>query len=119
MAFTSAEKARIRMLLGWGSRFWQLDSRLENAMEAVEQTLPDETAQIQGILITLTAIDAKITDQLDTVGVTQVDEIKLEGDQGLSHLRREGRRQVEAIATILQIGIKKNFYGGSVKGYQH
>jgi len=118
MAFSSAEKTRIRMLLGWGARYWQLETRLERAMEAVEETLPDETSTIQDILTALTAIDSKITDALGTVGVSQVDVIHLDSDQGISHLKAEGRRQVEAIATILQVSIKKNFYGGSMTGVQ-
>src|ERR1041384_3041710 len=111
MAFSSTEKTRIRMLLGWGARFWQLETRLENAMEAVEQTLPDDTAKIQAILVQLTDIDAKITDALGTVGVTGADTIHLQADQGISHLRAEGRRLVETIAVILQVNIKKNYYG--------
>lgn len=118
MAFTGAEKTRIRMLLGWGARFWQLETRLENAMEAVEETLPDDTAQIQAILVSLTDIDDKITDALGTVGVGGVSTIKLDSDQGISHLRAEGRRLVEAIAVILQVPIKKNYYGGSMTGVQ-
>ncbi len=117
MAFTDTEKTRIRMLLGWGARFWQLETRLENAIEAVESTLPDETLQIQAILTALTAIDTKITDALATVGVTGVSSIKLDSDQGIGHLRSEGRRQVEAIASILQVPIKKNYYSaGSMTG---
>ena len=104
------------MLLGWGARFWQLETRLENSMEAVEQTLPEETSRIQSILTALTAIDVQITDALGTVGVTGVSSIRLDSDQGLSHLRAEGRRQVEAIASILQVQIKKNYYGGSMTG---
>lgn len=106
------------MLLGWGARFWQLETRLENAMEAVEQVLPDETLKIQSILVELTTIDTQITDALSTVGVKGVSSISLDSDQGLSHLRAEGRRLVEAIATILQVYIKKNYYGGTMTGCQ-
>lgn len=106
------------MLLGWGARFWQLETRLENAIDAVDTTLPEETLKIQAILTDLTDIDSKITDALGTVGVTGVSSIHLDSDQGLSHLRAEGRRLVEAIATILQVNIKKNYYGGSMKGVQ-
>lgn len=116
MAFTPTEKTRIRMLLGWGARFWQLETRLENAMEAVETTLPEETEQIQSMLVSLTDIDTKITDALGTVGVTGVSAIHLDSDQGIGHLRAEGRRLVEAIAAILQVPIKKNYYGGSMAG---
>lgn len=121
MPFTSTEKMRIRKLTGWGARFWQLQTRLEKAMEAVETTLPDETAEIQSILSQLTTLDGKITSALDTVGVTAVDTIHLDSDQGLNHLRREGARLVEAIAHILQVEIKKNYYlQGSMTGqYQN
>ncbi len=87
-------------------------------MEAVEQDLPEETLEIQTILVSLTDIDTKITDALSTVGVTGVSSIHLDSDQGLSHLRAEGRRLVEGIATILQTPIKRNFYGGSMTGCQ-
>lgn len=116
MPFTETEKSRIRMLLGWGARFWQLETRLENAMEAVSTTLPEETSRIQTILTALTSIDTKITEALDTAGVTGVSSIKLDSDQGISHFRAEGRRMVEAIASILQVDIKKNYYGGSATG---
>lgn len=116
MPLSDTEKTRIRMLLGWGARYWQLESRLENSMEAVSNNLPDETAQIQDILTDLTDIDTKITDALGTVGVTGVSAIKLDSDQGISHLKAEGRRLVEAIAAILQVNIKKNYYGGSLTG---
>lgn len=118
MAFSAEEKVRIRTLLGWGARFWQLETRLENAIEAVETTLPDETVYIQGILTALTAIDVKITEALDTAGVTGVDTIHLDSDQGISHFKSEGRRLVEAIATVLQVNIKKNYYGTSLTGVQ-
>lgn len=87
-------------------------------MEAVEATLPEDMAKIQSILTSLTDIDTKITDALGTVGVTDVSSIHLDSDQGLSHLRSEGRRLVEAIATILQVPIKKNYYGGTITGVQ-
>lgn len=118
MAFTATEKTRIRMLLGWGARYWQLESRLENSMEAVESTLPEDTAKIQAILVQLTDIDTKITEALGTAGVTGVSSIKLDSDQGISHFKAEGRRLVEAISTILQVPIKKNYYGGSMVGVQ-
>jgi hypothetical protein len=118
MAFTPTEKTRIRMLLGWGARLWQLETRLENAMDAVEQQLPEETALIQSTLVALAALDTKITSATDTVGVSNVDTIALDSDQGISHLRAEGRRLVESIATILQVPIKRNYYGGSMTGAQ-
>ena len=119
MAFSSQEKMRIRMLLGWGARFWQMNTRLESSMNAVEQTLPDETAQIQSILTQLTTLDGQITAALGTVGVTAVDTIHLDSDQGIAHLKNEGARLVEAIAHILQVEIKKNYYrsGGTRSGY--
>jgi hypothetical protein len=118
VAFSPEEKTRIRMLLGWGARFWQLETRLENAIEAVENELPTETAQIQTLLSKLTVIDTKITEALDTAGVTAVSTIHLDSDQGISHFRSEGRRLVEAIAAILQVPIKRNFYGASMVGAQ-
>lgn len=116
MAFTEAEKTRIRMLLGYGARFTQTETRLENAMISVETTLPEETLRVQSMLTSLTSIDTKITEALDTAGVTGVSSIKLDSDQGISHFKAEGRRLVEAIAVILQVSVRRNFYGGSMTG---
>lgn len=118
MAFLTTEKARIRMLTGWGARFWQLYTRLEKAMEAVEQTLPEETAMIQSFLVSLTAIDALIVSALGTVGVTGVSSLHLDSDQGISHLKAEGARLVNSIAVILQVDVKKNYYAGGMVGGQ-
>lgn len=115
MAFTEAEKTRIRMLTGWGSRFTLTETRLENAMDAVGGIAEDQ-AKIQAILTSLTTIDTQITSALETAGVTGVSSIKLDSDQGISHFKAEGRRLVEAIASILQVPIKKNYYGGGMTG---
>lgn len=115
MAFTGAERARIRSLLGWGARFHHLETRLENALDALAD-LPDDENLIKSYLTQLTTIDTAIADCASTFGVKKTGSIELESDQGLGFQKSEGRRLVEAIADILGVDINRNFYGGSIKG---
>lgn len=116
MPFTETEKTRIRVLLGYSARFLQNQTTLELAMSAIEQTRPDEVLQVRDFLVQLASLDALITDTLSLMGTLAVSSIKLQGDQGIGHLKAEGRRLVEAISVIFQTPIKKNYYGGSQLG---
>jgi hypothetical protein len=118
MAFTGAEKARIRALLGWGARYFNLSTPLEAAMKAIEDIpLPDDEAQIRAYLTQLDLIDTQIAEARGIAGVKQTGSIVLTDDQGLFLLRSEGARLVDAIAAILSVEVLKNFYrNGSPRG---
>jgi hypothetical protein len=118
MAFTSPERSRIRALLGWGARYFNLSTPLEAAMNAIDTIpLPDDEAQIRTFLTELTALDVLITEARGLIGVKQTGSIVLTDDQGIMGLRSEGARLVEAIAAILSVEVFKNFYrSGSPRG---
>lgn len=112
MAFTGAEKARIRSLGGWGSRWTQIETRLESAMTAIETSAPDEEALIRIHLTTLTTLDALLVEAHGVIGVKQTGSVVMDDTAGVAGLRSEGRRLVCAIYSILECFVKSNFYGG-------
>jgi hypothetical protein len=119
MAFTSAEKARIRSLGGWGSRWSQTQTRLESAMTAIGLSAPAEEALIQSYLTQLDTLDGLISEAQGLIGVKQTGSIVLDDTAGIAGLRSEGRRLVDAIFGILECDVKRNFYGsGSPRGGQ-
>jgi len=115
MGFTDPERARIRSLLGWVARWHHMQTRLESAFTAMDQ-LPDDVTQIRTYLTQLDSIDSLLAEAQGIAGVKRTGSIELVDDQGISVLKSEGRRLVEAIDAILGAGIKRNFYGGGMTG---
>lgn len=119
MAFTGAEKARIRSLGGWGSRWTQTNTRLESSMDAIGSVAPDEEALIRTYLTKLTELDTLIFEAHGVVGVKQTGSVIMDDTAGVAGLRSEGARYVEAIFAILECNVIQNFYrSGSPKGGQ-
>lgn len=122
MAFTGAERARILSLGGWGSRWAQsTNQRIHQALNAIDQSYPDEEALIREYLIKLTDLDALITEAHGVIGVKQTGSVILDDTAGVGGLRSEGARYVDAIYRILECDVIANFYrsgapqGGAIR----
>lgn len=109
MPFTDAERARLRSLLGWSSLYHEVDDRLENAMDAFE-TVPADLDRVRELLDELTTIDTLIVSARDTAGVLVAGSIELAADSGQGFHKAEGRRLVNAIAALIGVHVKRNFY---------
>lgn len=117
MAFTNPEKARIRSLGGWGTRWRQTETRLESSLNSIGTHYPAEESLIRDHLTQLTALDALITEAHGMQGVKQTGSIVLDDSAGVMGLRSEGARLVEAIYGILECDVNRNYYrSGSPSG---
>lgn len=118
MAFTGAEKARIRSLGGWGSRWAQsTNQRIESAMDSIGSSFPDEETLIRTYLSKLTDLDTLIFDAHGIVGVKQTGSVVMDDTAGVGGLRSEAARYVDAIFAILECDVLQNFYrSGAPKG---
>lgn len=107
MAFSSSEKARIRMYLGKSQLWLDVDTQLESAMSVIEANNPEAVALIQGWLAELANIDTRLT-TYSRAGVLKVDEIELEPSGGgassyTKAMRSSGRQLVNRIAITLGV----------------
>lgn len=110
MAFTEAQRVKIRSVLGWSARFHQNDSRLEQAMNAVD-TLPDTQTECEDRLASIADIATKLTDAHNRLKAMQVGSIVLPGKNEVAMLRSEGRRHVGSLAATLGVEVRHDVFG--------
>jgi hypothetical protein len=112
--FTEAQRAKVRWYLGWSARFHQSDSRLEQAMNAVDMETTDATHDL--IIANLTAMDAintRIVGAYDRLKALKVGSIDLPGHQEIGLLRSEGRRLGGAVAAALGVPTRHDVWSGT------
>ena len=114
--FTSAQKANIRLYLGWSARFHQMDSGLEQAMSAIEGEADDSTHdQIVALLADIADIETRLTDAYGRLKAAKVGSIDLPGQTEVSVLRSEGRRFVAQLARILSVEVRGDPFSPSLR----
>ena len=111
MAWTLTQKAQVRLYLGWSARFWQTDSRLEQAMNAIDDKA-EELTICTGLLTSLADIDTRMTACYSRLKALQVGRITLPGHGELMALRSEGRRLSGRLASMLGVAIRHDVWSG-------
>lgn len=111
MAWTETQKAQVRLYLGWPARFWQTDSRLEQAMNAVNDKA-EELALCTALLTSLADIDTRITACYTRLKALKVGKIELPGAGELGALRSEGKRLSARLALTLGVAMRPGVWGG-------
>lgn len=112
MALTAVNKADIRYFLGWSARFHQSDSRLEQAMSALE-TEPEAETLVLAAVDSCKDIDTKLLDAHNRLKALKVGSIDLPGQLEVETLRREGRRHVSRIAATLGVEVRHDVFGST------
>jgi hypothetical protein len=116
MALSEAQRVQIRFYLGWSARFHQFDSRLEQALNAVE-TLADTQTQIEAVLTDLDDIVTKLKASYDRIRAMKVASIELPGKLEIGLLRSEGRRNVGSLAAILGVEVRHDIFSAGSYRY--
>jgi hypothetical protein len=112
VAFTADQKAAVRLYLGWPARFWQMNSRLEQAMNAIESQA-EEVTVCTTLLTSLAAQDVLITACYGRLKALKVGSIELTGHGELMALRSEGRRLSGRLAATLAVDVQHDVWSGS------
>lgn len=110
-ALTGAQKADIRLYVGWSARFHQEDSRLEHALLALDGDA-DAQAQVLALVAACKTIDTDLTAAHARLKASEVGSIKLNASELLAR-RSEGRRLVGRICTILDVERKHDVFGSA------
>lgn len=118
MALTATQKAEVRRSLGWPARFFQYDTRLEQAMSAIE-TQPEHEAQVIEILASVVDVKEKLLDAHKRLKASKVGSIELDTlREETMGLRMEGRRFTGELSAILGVPRKHDiFSSGSFGGF--
>lgn len=123
MAFTEAQKVKIRYYLGWGDRFRQSDSALEQAMLAVEQNSDTVDFIVDELIVDLEAITESLVDARKRLKAAKVGSITLPMANEIAMLRSEGRRLANSLASTLSVETRQDVFSGTrnvnAVGYGH
>lgn len=129
MGLTEAQKAQVRLYLGWQARFHSIDSSLEMAMRALDESSNAEAldqivraiddAAGPGILAMISAIDTKIHDDDIMAGVKAAGSIHLVAAEGLGVMRSKGRMWCARLASLLGVRIRSDYFGTTANGPVH
>jgi hypothetical protein len=121
MAYTEANRVQIRKYLGAGSVYLQLFPKLENAITATQSIAdggvrPDNSTETEVLsyVTKLQTIEVRLEELQIQMAVTQAgkDEVTLNNAQGVSLLRKEGRRMVGVISRMLACAPVFDFFSG-------
>ena len=115
MALSPAERALVRTYLGWSARFHQMDSALEQAMNALDQD-SDSLALVQtpvtGFLARIADVDAKLLGADTTLLVSAAGTVALDPARQVALLRSKGRMFVGRLAALLGVPVREDFFAG-------
>ncbi len=112
--FTAAQRAKVRWYLGWSARFHQMDSRLEQAMNAVDSEVDDSSHDL--VLLNLTAMDdlnSRIVSAYNRLKALKVGSIDLPSHGEIGMLRSEGRRLGGQVAALFGVETRHDVWSGS------
>ncbi len=102
MAFTNAERARLRELLGVPAAYRDQYLDVEGRFERVEQDR-DAEDRVRVHLTDVATIETQLGKSWKRLAVDGVDDVRLAGWREVNGLRREGRRLVRIICTIFDL----------------
>lgn len=112
MALTDAQRAEIRMFLGWTPRYGQTDNALERAMNAIETFPADESLITNaigddppGLLASIKDVDSKLIVAHGRLKADNVGSIQLNRRE-MSQLYRDGKRMVGRLARLLGVEVR-------------
>jgi hypothetical protein len=110
MAFSSLQKVKIRLYLGYPNLFRYKHTRLESAMDAVD---PDAETLVAADLVILDTIYTQLSGVVvSNSGIKKVDEVEFfGGSEERDGVRSSGRQVISRISTILGVPIYADVFG--------
>jgi hypothetical protein len=121
---TGFQRAQIRLYLGWSARFHQMDSALEQAMNAVDANqTDDDTYNLitratndpngPGLLASLVDVDTKLLATDQELEVKKVGSIELVVQEKVGTLRSNGRKFAGRLAALLGVPVRHDVFSGT------
>jgi hypothetical protein len=119
MAFTEAQKVKIRLFLGFPDVFQDNNARLESAIDVIG-TRSDTQTEVETLLVNLAAADAKVNGLLTSAGIKKVDEVEFfpssSGSSSVTDARSYGRLWASRLSIIFGVPLQGDAFG--TRGYE-
>lgn len=123
MAFTEADRVKIRKYLGYAQIFIGSDPSLENAITSCQSiaeggSRPDGTAEteIKSYLAELALLEQALKDHRGCLDSAQVGNIRTDAVRAMAALRGEGRRYVGYLADAVDTTPRRDVFSPSLAG---
>lgn len=110
MAFSLAERQSVRKYLGWSGRYFQTDSRLEQAMNAIAS---ETEAEVRTELTRIASLETEMDAARRRWKAAKVGSIELQGGVEFGLLRSAGRQSAGRIAAMLGVEVRHDAFSGT------
>lgn len=115
MAFTEAQRVKLRSFLGWPDVHQQYNPYLEGTFTTIGAR-PDTQARVESVITAIEAVETKLKAvAISFAGLKRAEDIEWypSGQAGgqIDVLRSEGRRLVGQLSTIFGVEIKSDYFG--------
>jgi hypothetical protein len=121
VAFTDAQRVKLRLYLGYPNINRHRDSRLESALDIVGDDAAAK-AEVESIMASIVAVDTSLVASLGTAGLKRAEDIEWyqAGSSStvgpeISSKWSEGRRHISRLSILFGVPIWGDYYGG--RGY--
>jgi hypothetical protein len=113
--FTPAERAKIRMYLGWSEKYRDYDTRLESEMDGVGNDVSADTGAAFNVRDILSKLQ-NVVDLLESgTGNQTIRAVKggtvFQGPEEMKTYRTHGRTLVQRMAIIFNVAPRRDFFG--------
>lgn len=113
--FTLAERAKIRMYLGWSDQFRDMDTRLESQMDTVGNRPEADmgaASNVRDILAKLANVDSALEGGLGNQTLKAVEGGTIfQGEEEMKAYRKHGRNLIQRMAIIFDVTPQRDYYG--------
>lgn len=111
MAFTDAQKAKIRRYLGYPDVFRYANTRLESAIDVIGGRA-EVQALVEADLTALDAVDTKLSSVASSQGgLKRIDDIEFYEGQAVSQIQSDGRRLVGRLSITFGVPVQGDVFG--------
>lgn len=114
MAFTEAQKVKIRFYLGFPDTFQQNNTRLESAFDVIGGR-PDVQAFVETILASLATVETSVASSLSSAGLKRAEDIEWyqsgSGSAAISQKLSEGRRYCARLSIVFGVPLVGDAFG--------
>ena len=116
MAFTNAERVKIRQLIGFPSVLLDRNSRLESAMDLIGADV-DGAAAARAIMVNAATTDAALLVAQGDAGLKRAEDLEWYQSEEFRSLSSEGRRYCSQLSMLFGVPLVGDYYGtGGYRG---